>query len=242
MGLIKNTNRDNFQMDADEGDIDFDLDQSQSGGTNGWDENYIDDSENNDLWGSSGGVRSDSPAEGVSDTDSGIDVWGDTSVSQGESTEGNSDKKVIHLGYKRVGIILACFFVFLAFIFTSLSNINEKNKSSQSVGNHNTDQREQSTQKTDNNILLIEIPSSTKLDYTGDIYETNGTVQSKLKYLQDHQVLYCILIKVVVGSSSEEIRYYCNHASFNRVSVGDLLIVKYQQPQDGYISVVEVAK
>lgn len=108
-------------------------------------------------------------------------------------------------------------------------------------GGSQTDQPSQNTPVVDG-VTLIEIPDTMTLDYNGDILEANGKVINKLKYVQGHQVLYCINIGVAVGSSSETVSYYCNYSSFNAVKEGDIVVLKYQQVNDSYISVISISK
>lgn len=117
--------------------------------------------------------------------------------------------------------------------------------------NDNTQQQQQPEQQpqpqpqvntSEGSVTLVEIPSDTSLNYSGDVLEANGTVVSKTKYVQGHQVLYCVEIKLVFGSSSEVINYYCNYASYNAVSNGDIVVVSYQQVEDNYISVNAISK
>lgn len=93
-----------------------------------------------------------------------------------------------------------------------------------------------------NSVTLVEIPPSTSLDYNGDVLTANGQVINKLKYVQGHQVLYCINVEVAFGSASQTISYYCNYSSFNAVKEGDIVILNYQQVNDTYISVVSISK
>lgn len=93
-----------------------------------------------------------------------------------------------------------------------------------------------------NSVVLVEVPASLSLNYSGDVLTANGTVASKAKFVQGTQVLYCITINLVFGSSSETINYYCNYASYNAVSNGDIVVVTYQQVEDSYISVNSISK
>lgn len=170
----------------------------------------------------------------------------------------------VNLGKKTVGFILAGALVVLALVFMFFDGIkiNKKPDNQQQVQQTQQSQQQpsqqtptqqaqqsqgnqsggQNTNVASGSVTLIEIPNTTALNYSGDILETSGTVLTKTKYVQAHQVLYCITIRVAVGSSVEDINYYCNYASFNAVKVGDLLIIKYQQVDDNYISVNEVLK
>lgn len=94
----------------------------------------------------------------------------------------------------------------------------------------------------DQGVVLTEIPDSTSLDYSGDMLEANAVVASKLKYLQGHQVLYCIVLRVSFGSATDIVNYYCNYSSFNSVEVDDIVSITYQQISDSFISVNSIAK
>lgn len=161
--------------------------------------------------------------------------------------------KQFNFGLKTIGIIIAGLFLLVALILLILSNVKVKPKQNNNSTVGNTTQAtsqietENSTtapsnSNSNNVVSMIEIPTSTKLNYNGEVFESNAQVVKKIKYLEGHQVIYCIVLKIVAGSSSEEVKYYCNYSSFGAVSVGDLVFVKYQQPQDGYISINEISK
>ena len=108
-------------------------------------------------------------------------------------------------------------------------------------------QQEQSQQdnNTDNDagrIVLVEIPSSTTMNYATDVLTANGTVIGKTKYVQGNQILYCVSITIAFADSSSTVNYYCNYASYNQVSKGDLVVVTYQQVEDSYISINSISK
>lgn len=148
------------------------------------------------------------------------------------------------LGYKMVAVIVAGVFVILALILLGLGNMNiTKKKQTQTNQQTQTSQQTQNTQQVDkDSVSLVEIPNNYSLDYNGQVYEANGTVVDKVKYLIGNQVVYDVVINISVGSSSERVNFYCNYSSFSAVNIGDLVTVKYQQVQEGYISVNEIVK
>lgn len=161
--------------------------------------------------------------------------------------------KQFNFGIKTIGIIIAGLFLLVALILLILSNVKVKPKQKNNPTVNNTVQTTSqieteddtiapSKASSDNVLSMIEIPASTKLDYNGEVFESNAQVVKKIKYLEGHQVIYCIVLKIVAGSTSDEVKYYCNYSSFGAVSVGDLVFVKYQQPQDGYVSINEISK
>lgn len=91
-------------------------------------------------------------------------------------------------------------------------------------------------------VTLVEIPDTMTLDYNGDVFEANGKVINKLRYVQGHQVLYCINIGIAIGSSSETVSFYCSSSSYNAVKDGDIVVLTYQQVNDSYISVISISK
>jgi len=91
-------------------------------------------------------------------------------------------------------------------------------------------------------IQLLEIPDTTSLNYSGDVYEANGAVAEKKKFLQGSQVVYCVVVNIAVGASTETVNYYCTYASFNAVSVGDVVVVSYQNVGGKLISVTSISK
>lgn len=110
-----------------------------------------------------------------------------------------------------------------------------------------TQQQEQSQQSSNvandgGRVVLVEIPSSTTMNYATDVLTANGTVVSKTKYVQGNQILYCVSITIAFADSSSTVNYYCNYASYNQVSKGDLVVVTYQQVEDSYISINSISK
>ena len=89
---------------------------------------------------------------------------------------------------------------------------------------------------------LIRIPDTTSLNYSGDNFEANGAVAEKKKFMQGNQVVYCVVINISVGASTETVNYYCTYASFNAVSVGDVVVVSYQNVGGKLISVNSISK
>ena len=94
----------------------------------------------------------------------------------------------------------------------------------------------------DGSVLLTKIPDSTALNYSGEVLQTTGTVGSKVRYLMDNQVVYCIELQISVGSVSQTVYFYCNYATYTSVSTGELVSIQYQQVQDNFISVNSVTK
>lgn len=195
---------------------------------------------------------------------SGID---DTQLSQDPNDFAQSQPQVqevqprnFNLSMKKVAVIIAVVCVLAALVFFGLDKIHftkktptqQPNQQQQVQQGGNTQQEQNNTggdntqsappQVDVNSVTLVEIPDTMQLDYNGDIFEINGTVLNKLKYVQQHQVLYCINVGIVFGSQQETISYYCNYSSFNAVNQGDIVILKYQQVNDSYISVLSISK
>lgn len=160
---------------------------------------------------------------------------------------------------KLVGIILAVVILAVALIFMFIDKVKISPKPSDTQEIQHQQQTEAPVQDTQNVqqsgvvsepvqsqpsdvTTLLEIPDSTAMNYSGDILTANGKITARRKFVQGHQVIYGLEITIAVGSSSEVINFYCNYATFNAVGLGDVVIVKYQQVSDSYISVNEVTK
>ena len=165
--------------------------------------------------------------------------------------------KQFNFSTKTVAIILAGVFLVIAFILLGVSkiHIDKKPETTQSVQTQQPTQQQQTSSEpasgssskqtvntVDGSVTLVEIPDSVALNYSMDVLEVNGTVREKLKYVQGHQVLYCVVIDISFAGSSETVNYYCNSASYNQVSQGDLVFVEYQQVNDEYVSIVSIKK
>lgn len=244
------------QVGSQPSNDDWDLSEpsSESSGSD-WDLSdgngqFISQQDNDNHWSP---VEDDSPAQTMHQGrfDNGL-------VSNNNPVKEVMPKKKVNLGTKSVGLLIALLFVILALVFMFFDGVSIKKKpkptpipnqgtvtsSPQTVTQAPTQGGQQggTSSIASGSVTLIEIPVTTSLNYSGDILETSGTVLTKTKYVQAHQVLYCITIRVAVGSSVEDINYYCNFASYSAVKVGDLLVIKYQQVDDNYISVNEVLK
>lgn len=166
----------------------------------------------------------------------------------------STPKKKFNLSYVGVALLICTVVVILIIIISKVADATSKPKNQGNQGYVNNQIQYTATpvpQSSGNTVVtnpnndsavLIRIPAETSLNYSGDVYETNGTVSSKNKYVMGHQVIYCITIKIAFGSSSETVQYFCNYASYNAVKTGDLLFIKYQQVDENYISINEITK
>lgn len=169
--------------------------------------------------------------------------------------------KQFNLSTKTVALILAGILVVVGLLFMGIDKIHiKKNTSSNSAqqqqqvqqpqqdsSSTQTQQQEQSQQSSNvandaGRVVLVEIPSSTTMNYATDVLTANGTVVGKTKYVQGNQILYCVSITIAFADSSSTVNYYCNYASYNQVSKGDLVVVTYQQVEDSYISINSISK
>lgn len=172
------------------------------------------------------------------------------------------------LGYKSVGIIVSVVLVILALIilFFSKMKVVEKNdnlqpqsqvsnqiQSTQSqIGSQTQSTQVQSQEatnsqsqqaSTDNSYTsLINIPANTRMDYSGKVTQAQGVVSSLSKYLQDGQVIYCVNLDIVMGTSKTVVHYYCGYNVFSQLSIGDIVNVDYQQVSDTCFSVCTISK
>jgi preprotein translocase subunit SecG len=169
--------------------------------------------------------------------------WSQSENSQTSDTQNpdvNSNRAPIKFGSKTTAIILAGIFLVLALVFVIFNSIrlkgdNEQAPTQQGSSNNNT-------QVSTNNSGLIEIPNNIALDYNGDIYSTTATVKNKVKYKDDKQVVYCVVLYVNFGTVAESWNYYCGYNAYNSVKLGDVVVVEYQSPQEGYVSINKVSK
>lgn len=160
-----------------------------------------------------------------------------------------------NFGTKKAALILAGAILLLAVILMIIDSIKitpkptQQPQAQQQQVQQSTPQQQTTPQPQQSSVgtsqgsaVLVEVPDSMDISYSGDIQEANGKVISKKKYVQGHQILYCITINITFGSSSENVSYYCNYNSYNQVSVGDVVVITYQQVNDNYISVNAIQK
>ena len=194
-------------------------------------------------WGSTPTPSSDTTSE---------QVWGmdkqDSDSWDGQSVSLPGQAPVIPK--KLIGVVLGVLVLVIALVVLFIDSIKVKPKEKQSVINQ-TQQSQQthadqgsshSVQLSSDELYLISIPDSTVLNYDGEVQQVSGVVSAKEKFLQDHQVVYCITVDVVFGTITEHMKSWCNYNTFSAVSVGETVQLKYQQVEDGYISVIEISK
>lgn len=172
------------------------------------------------------------------------DYWANQSQYESSPDTDTSPKPPIqtNLGYKSVAIIIAVAFVVLALILAFVNGIRVKKKNvAQSTQTASTTTQSSQTNTT-TGTTLIAIPPSTDLDYTGNVYESSGTVTEKQKYLINNQVVYDLVIAINAGATTQRVDFYCTYSAFDSCNVGDLIQVKYQVVEEGYISVNEINK
>lgn len=158
----------------------------------------------------------------------------------------NNNPVKFNFSPKKVSLVLAGILLFLALVLMFIDRIKISPKSNQ-VQQTQSSQVQQPVQQqqigtSQGSAVLVEVPDSMNISYSGDVHEANGKVISKKKYVQGHQILYCVLINISFGSSSENVSYYCNYNSFNQVNVGDVVVISYQQVNDSYISISAIQK
>lgn len=244
--------------------------QEQSQQEDGWDEGQSQQDipqnggfvgQTQDDWGSWGnqGVQNQTADNGFGNFESQQDY---------NSPVQESVPKQFNFSTKTVALILAGILVVVALLFMGIDKIHiKKNTSSnqsqqqqqvqqqqpqqqqsqQDSSSTQTQQQEQNQQNSNTandagRVVLVEIPSSTTMNYATDVLTANGTVVSKTKYVQGNQILYCVSITIAFADSSSTVNYYCNYASYNQVSKGDLVVVTYQQVEDSYISINSISK
>ena len=98
------------------------------------------------------------------------------------------------------------------------------------------------TQTNDGAVTLMSIDANTPIDYSVPLLEASGIVSAKRRFLQGSQLVYCLDITIAVGSTQQTVCYYCNYASFNAVKEKEVVLVKYQQVSDSFISISEITR
>lgn len=177
-----------------------------------------------------------------------------------ESNENDLHKK-LHLNENisvmKVTFVASGILLLLFFIVIGLSKIKITKKPT--VKNNNTvvTQQEQgnSTQinksnstvvhKTDSKytqVSLTELDELVDIDYSGDVFATKGTVYDKVKYLDDSQVVYCLIVDISVGNTNQYVKYYCSYDTFKSCNLGETVTVQYQQVSKNCFSVNNITK
>lgn len=152
---------------------------------------------------------------------------------------------VFNFSPKVAGIIMGGLLLFLGLLFLVLNSIKvspKQNVPQQPPAQTQGQQAQPSQPSNATDVRLIYVPDSTPLDYSGEVFQATGRVAAKLKYAVNNQVIYCLQISIAAGSSNETVNFFCNYATFTSVAKDELVMVKFQQVEDGFISVNEVTK
>lgn len=144
-------------------------------------------------------------------------------------------KKVQQLGYKGTGIVIIGVFVVIALFFFVISSIHIKKPSTNNANSN-------STELSSADLKLYSIGGQYKLDYTGKLIDGEAKVISKNKYLLNKQVVYELKLALQLDTQQMTVSYLCNYSSFSQVNQGDMLVVKYQIVEDGYISISSISQ
>jgi cell division protein FtsL len=167
--------------------------------------------------------------------------------------EGNAFPKV---GTKTAAVIVAGACIFLALILyvmthihissnTGTTNVQEQVQQEESqIDNQQTEQtqEEQSAIDESGKAVLVEIPNSTGLTYSDDVYTANGKVTNKTKYIVGSQVTYCIVVSITLSNSTVTVNHFCTLDTYNSVNSGDVVVVNYQTVNDTYVSISSISK
>ena len=213
---------------------------------------------NNDVWGTHEDVSHDNDIWGQSEstTQTGWSGTDDITPPQTPAQSSVREPVAFNFGTKTVAIIIAVLLVIGIGVLMFFDGLAKKKQQAvldtQSVVEQSTSATSEQSVQSDveqpsqsvqaGGIQLLEIPDTTSLNYSGDVYEANGAVAEKKKFLQGSQVVYCVVVNIAVGASTETVNYYCTYASFNAVSVGDVVVVSYQNVGGKLISVTSISK
>ena len=180
--------------------------------------------------------------------------------SQETFTNPVQETPAVNVNKKMAALIIAGVFIVLALVFlffdglkvtkndTSQQQVQQNQQQTQQQQAHQSQQQAQQSQQsqqsnnTSSNDVIVEVPNSVSLNYSGDVLEANGTVTQKIKMVQGNQLIYKIVISSNINGQTQSINYYCTYSSYNAVSKGDLVIITYQQVNDGYISINSITK
>lgn len=91
-------------------------------------------------------------------------------------------------------------------------------------------------------VMLQKVVEEDRLDYSQGEQSTTGVISNKECFLLNDQIIYCIDIDASLGTYKTTVRYYCTYNTYNAVSVGDALVVKYTQTTPNTYAVLSVSK
>ena len=158
----------------------------------------------------------------------------------------------VHLKNSHIAIIVFALGILGLLILTGLHSCATRPKKQP-----NTQLTQQVTKQTNSNyavnkssgqentvdtLNLIIVDDKVPIDYTSTFIETTGLVTATQKYVIDNQVIYCLTISITVGNDTKQIRHFCNRNTFEAITTGTIVNVKYQQVDEHNISVYEITQ
>ena len=158
----------------------------------------------------------------------------------------------VHLKNSHIAIIVFALGILGLLILTGLHSCATRPKKQP-----NTQLTQQVTKQTNSNyavnkssgqentvdtLNLIIVDDKVPIDYTSTFIETTGLVTATQKYVIDNQVIYCLTISITVGNDTKQIRHFCNRNTFETITTGTIVNVKYQQVDEHNISVYEITQ
>lgn len=178
--------------------------------------------------------------------------WGNQNQQQVNMNQQSQNQTPVqfNFGYKMIGIICVVGFILLALIFSFFNKIKINKNTNQSgaqvsqveqqqtQGQQNQSQEQQSSAVINGSALADNV----NIDYSANIQQASGVVQSLSRIIQDGQLLYCISISIPYNNSTVIVKNYCTYNAYNSVQVGDMVNVTYQVVNGNLISVNEVTK
>lgn len=173
------------------------------------------------------------------------DFWEEEAKKEEVRSATVPEKKQVNFGYKGAALVIGALFLGIAIFLYLLNSIKIDKKEPVAQTNVSVQQTQQVTKSASgvkDSLTLTALDDSVNIDYSGTIYDSTGIIQTKSKYLQGNQVIYCLDIAIAVGEESTIMKYYCSYAAWTSVAQGDIVDVKYQQVSGKCFSINEVVK
>lgn len=160
--------------------------------------------------------------------------------------------------HKKAGVIIAVAIVGLALLIYGVSHIKVVRKPqtdtkqpqatavvtevSKKQKQDKSNESSSSTSTPDSDLPLVEIIAEDKLDYSSVDQTTTGVVKSKKCYLSGNQVVHLIEIEATMGTSKNNVLYFCSYSVYEQLYEGEILNLVYRQTTANTYAVISVSR
>lgn len=152
-----------------------------------------------------------------------------------ERMEKEEDIEEPKLKYKTVGVVIFITMIVLASIVFFFSQLKITKKVEKGESSSTSPQ----VVDTNTGLYLRFIDNGIKVDFSGEVKETQGVVTKLEEYLVGNQVVCHIEMK---GQKGKEFHYFSGYNVYSQLCVGDSIIIEYKEVSEKGVVVCTIRK